>query len=147
MNLPAPRGHQLMGSSDRATMKALLIFPLLAAILWASPVSTAAAEPCNDWPARVELRGALRRAAASRPVNVSFDIRAAGVTMPDWLAARYVDQDEMIVVLQHQFHRLQLLDDRFEVGLWFKGRYARLVIPFTAIKGLWDNKEWKCGNA
>jgi uncharacterized protein len=117
---------------------------MLAAILWASP---ALAEPCNDWPARVELRGALRRAAPNRPVNISFASRAEGVTMPDWLAARYVDQDEMTIVLQHQFHRLRLLDDRFEVGLWFKGRYARLVIPFAAIKGMWDNSERKCGTA
>ena len=128
-------------------MKALLIFPMLAAILWASPVSTALAEPCNDWPARVELRGALRRAAPNRPVNISFAARAEGVTMPDWLADRYVDQDEMTIVLQYQFHRLRLLDDRFEVGLWFKGRYARLVIPFAAIKGMWDNAERKCGTA
>jgi hypothetical protein len=128
-------------------MKALLIFPLLAAMLWASPVSTALAEPCNDWPARVDLRGALRRVAANRPVNIAFATRAEGVTMPDWLAARYVDQDEVTIVLQHQFHRLQLLDDRFEVGLWFKGRYARLVIPFAAVSGLWDNRVWKCGNA
>ena len=125
-------------------MKALLIFPMLAAILWASP---ALAEPCNDWPARVDLRGALRRAAANRPVNISFASRAEGVTMPDWLAARYPDQDEIKIVLQHQFHRLRLLDDRFEVGLWFKGRYARLVIPFAAIKGMWDNAERKCGTA
>src|SRR5262245_5493121 len=128
MNLPAPRGHQLVSSSDRATMKALLIFPLLTAILWASPVSTAAAGPCNDWPARVELRGALRRAAENRPVSVFFDRRAEGVQMPDWLAARYQDQDQMSIVLQYQFHKLVLLDDRFEVGLWFKGRYARLMI-------------------
>ena len=128
-------------------MKALLIFPMLAAILWASPVSTALAEPCNDWPARVELRGALRRAAANRPVSIYFASRAEGVTMPDWLAALYVDQDEMTIVLQHQFHRLRLLDDRFEVGLWFKGRYARLVIPFAAIKRMWDNSERKCGTA
>ena len=125
-------------------MRALLILPMLAAILWASP---ALAEPCNDWPARVELRGALRRAAPNRPVNISFATRAEGVTMPDWLADRYVDQDEMTIVLQHQFHRLRLLDDRFEVGLWFKGRYARLVIPFAAVTGLWDNRVWKCGNA
>jgi hypothetical protein len=53
----------------------------------------------------------------------------------------------MTIVLQHQFHRLRLLDDRFEVGLWFKGRYARLVIPFAAIKGMWDNSELKYGSA
>lgn len=125
-------------------MKALLTFPLLAAILWASP---ALAEACNDWPARVELRGALRRASANRPVNITFAHRAEGVTMPDWLATRYVDQDQVMIVLQHQFHRLLLLDDRFEVGLWFKGRYARLVIPFAAVRSLWDNKVWKCGDA
>ena len=124
--------------------KAWPILPLLAAMLWASP---APAVPCNDWPARVELRGALRRAAQNRPVNISFAIRAEGVSMPDWLAARYPDQDRITIVLQHQFHRLALKDDRFEVGLWFKGRYARLTIPFAAVKGMWDEGELKCGDA
>jgi len=30
-------------------------------------------------------------------------------------------------------------DDRLEVGLWFKGRYARVVVPFDAVTGFWDN--------
>ena len=77
-------------------------------------------------------------------MHVSFDSRAEGVTMPDWLAAQY--PEAMNIVLQHQFHRLVAKDDRFEVGLWFKRRYARLVVPFTAVKGLWDTSERKCGD-
>jgi uncharacterized protein len=123
-------------------MKALLIFPLLAAILWASP---AAAEACGGLPVRAELASTLRLAAEERPVHVSFASRAEGVVMPGWLAAQY--PEEMTIVLQHQFHRLVVKDDRFEVGLWFKRRYTRLVIPFAAVKGLWDTTERKCGDA
>lgn len=123
-------------------MKALLIFPLLAAILAASP---ALAEPCKEELARLDLAAMLRLAAEARPVHVAFDSRAAGVTMPGWLLAQY--RDEMTIVLQHQFDRLVVRDDRFEVGLWFKRRYARLVVPFAAVKGVWDNSERKCGDA
>ena len=125
-------------------MKALLIFPLLAAILWASPAA-AVADACNSLPARFDLAATLRLAAEARPVHVAFDSRAEGVTMPGWLAAKF--PDEMTIILQHQFERLVVKDDRFEVSLWFKGRHARLVVPFAAVKGLWDNSERKCGEA
>ncbi|MGE0285722.1 MAG: ClpXP protease specificity-enhancing factor SspB [Bradyrhizobium sp.] len=122
--------------------KALLIFPLLAAILWASP---SAAEVCQNFAARADLAAALRLAAEARPVHVTFDVRAAGVSLPGWLAAQH--PDDMTIVLQHEFDRLVVKDDRFEVGLWFKRRYARLVVPFAAVKGLWDNGKLKCGSA
>jgi len=122
-------------------LKIRLIPLLLAAFALASP---AEAEPCSHFPERIELAATLRLAAENHPVNVAFGSRAEGVTMPDWLAAQY--PDEMAIVLQHQFDRLKVLDNRFEVGLWFKRRYARLVIPFAAIKGLWDNGAWKCGD-
>ena len=122
--------------------KALLIFPLLAAILWASPSAAAA---CGDHPARTDLAATLRLATEAHPVHVAFDVRAAGVRLPGWLAAQH--PEDMTVVLQHEFDRLVVKDDRFEVGLWFKRRYARLVVPFAAVKGLWDNGELKCGNA
>ena len=122
-------------------MKALSIFPLLAAILLASP---AAAEPCSGLPARTALASTLRIAGEERPVHVSFDSRAEGVTMPGWLGEQH--PEEMNIVLQHQFHRLVVKDDHFEVGLWFKRRYARLVVPFAAVKGVWDTSERKCGD-
>lgn len=122
--------------------KALLIFPLLAAILWASP---SAAETCQGDPARTDLAATLRLATEARPVHVLVDLRAAGVSLPGWLAAQ--QGDDMTIVLQHQFDRLVVKDDRFEVGLWFKRRYARLVVPFAAVKGLWDNGAFKCGEA
>jgi hypothetical protein len=121
-------------------LKTRQIVLLFAAFALASP---AAAEPCSSFPARIELAAALRRAAEDHPVNVAFDSRAEGVTLPDWLSAQY--PDDMAIVLQHQFHRLKVLDSSFEVGLWFKGRYARLVIPFAAINGFWDDGAWKCG--
>ncbi|MEZ5444161.1 MAG: ClpXP protease specificity-enhancing factor SspB [Gammaproteobacteria bacterium] len=122
--------------------KALLIFPLLlAAILWTSP---SAAEICQSLAARADLAAALRLAAEARPV-CHLDVGAAGVSLPGWLAAQH--ESEMTIVLQHEFDRLVVKDDRFEVGLWFKRRYARLVVPFAAVKGLWDDGKLKCGSA
>mgnify|MGYP000058812273 CR=1 FL=1 len=38
-------------------------------------------------------------------------------------------------------------DDRFEVGLRFRRGHARLVVPFAAVKAMWDDGERKCGDA
>jgi hypothetical protein len=51
----------------------------------------------------------------------------------------------MTIVLQHQFAKLVVKDDRFEVGVWFKRRYERLVVPFDAVKGFWDTEVQRCG--
>jgi hypothetical protein len=39
--------------------------------------------------------------------------------LPAYLLAQY--PDEMTIILQFQFRRLVVRDDRFEVELWFKG--------------------------
>jgi hypothetical protein len=44
--------------------------------------------------------------------------------LPAYLLAQY--PDEMTIILQFQFRRLVVRDDRFEIGLWFKGRLERL---------------------
>jgi len=40
--------------------------------------------------------------------------------VPAYLLAQY--PEEMIIILQFQFRRLVVRDDRFELELWFKGR-------------------------
>ena len=104
--------------------------------------------------ARDALRGVLRRVLADAAEHglpgehhffITFLSTAESVKLSPRLLAQY--PEEMTIILQHQFWDLTVLEDRFEVGLWFKGRYARLVIPFAAIKRMWDNSERKCGTA
>lgn len=40
---------------------------------------------------------------------------------------------QMSIILQHQFDRLKVMQDKFEVRLWFKGKPARVVVPFNAV--------------
>jgi hypothetical protein len=68
--------------------------------------------------------------------------RANGVRLPAYLLAQY--PEEMTIILQFQFRRLVVRDDRFEVGLWFEGRPERLVIPFDAVKAFHDRSVATC---
>jgi hypothetical protein len=120
--------------------KSLISLLTLATIALASP---ARAEPCSAVPAHAEMAISLRKADEDRPVHVTFRTRAEGVKLAPFLLAQY--PDEMTIVLQHQFAKLVVKDDRFEVGLWFKRRYERLTVPFDAVKDFWDVKERKCG--
>jgi hypothetical protein len=44
----------------------------------------------------------------------------------------------MTIVIQHQYWDLQVTEHAFEVGLSFSGVPERLLVPFSAIKGLFD---------
>jgi uncharacterized protein len=98
--------------------------------------------PCDTAAARDVMALILPRAAEERPVNVLFRTRAEGVKLPGWLAAEY--PDEISIILQYEFDRLVVKDDRFEVTLWFKRRPARLTIPFDAVKAFHDRSIAKC---
>jgi hypothetical protein len=67
---------------------------------------------------------------------IAFDTRAPGVRISSRLRERY--PEEMTIVLQHQYWDLQVTEHAFEVGLSFSGVPERLLVPFTAIKGLFD---------
>jgi hypothetical protein len=67
---------------------------------------------------------------------ITFDTKAPGVEMADWLRARY--PDEMTVVLQHWFDDLQVTDQGFAVTLNFGNNPERLAIPFDAIRTFVD---------
>ena len=84
----------------------------------------------------------LPRAGDDRPLNVTFKTGADGVTLPAYLLAQY--PEEITVILQYQFERLVVKDDRITVDLWFKGRRERLVIPFAAVTGFYDQSVAKC---
>jgi hypothetical protein len=120
-------------------MKPLLPFLLLAMM---SVASGAKAEPCNTPTTRVEMAATLRRAAEDHPVSINFLTKAEGVKLPAHLLSKY--PDDITIILQYEFARLNVKDDRFEVVLWFKGRSDWVVVPFNAIKAFYDKTELKC---
>lgn len=67
---------------------------------------------------------------------ITFDTRAPGVGMADWLRARY--PEEMTVVLQHWYDDLQVTDQGFAITLNFGNNPERLTIPFDAIRTFVD---------
>jgi hypothetical protein len=60
-------------------------------------------------------------------LKTAFD----GVIVPD--ASRAKHPTDITFVLQHQFERLVVTQDRFSVNLWFKGIKSRVTVPFNAI--------------
>ena len=121
-------------------MKIRMLLSLLAAIAAASPA--AAAESCSTVASRNTIAETLRRAAESRPVNVTFQTRAEGVKISEKLKSKY--SDAMTIILQNEFKQLAVKDDRFEVVLWPATNPERLTVPFTAIRAFWDDATLKC---
>jgi hypothetical protein len=86
-----------------------------------------------------------RDAAARRgrsPGQHQFLTKAEGVKLPAHLLSKY--PDDITIILQYEFARLNVKDDRFEVVLWFKGRSDWVVVPFNAVKAFYDKTELKC---
>ncbi|MBB5518352.1 SspB family protein [Amphiplicatus metriothermophilus] len=67
---------------------------------------------------------------------IEFLTDAPGVEIPDFLRESYPER--MTIVLQHQFANLAVSEEAFEVTLWFKGREARLRVPFEAVASFAD---------
>jgi len=88
------------------------------------------------------VRLALRRAASPGGLPdphhfyISFKTRAAGVSIPGDLVAKY--PDEMTIVLQHQFDDLAPGETFFSVTLSFGGSPRALSIPYTALTRFYD---------
>lgn len=98
-----------------------------------------------DLLAQNALRGVVREALrivardglpGEHHFYIAFNTRHPGVNIGHRLAARY--PREMTIVLQHQFERLEVYEDRFEVSLHFDHVPERLIIPFSAVKGFLD---------
>ena len=67
---------------------------------------------------------------------IEFLTHAPNVSIPDHLKEGYPER--MTIVLQHQFESLTVTDVGFGVTLWFKGKEARLEIPFDAVVSFAD---------
>lgn len=88
------------------------------------------------------IRAALEQAASPEGIPgahhfyITFKTRAAGVSVPPDVSAKY--PDEMTIVLQHQYWDLDVTDARFSVMLKFGGVPKVLVVPYTAIVRFYD---------
>jgi uncharacterized protein len=91
------------------------------------------------------LRGVVREALTltaeqglpgAHHFYITFRSDYPGVTIPDFLRAQY--PREMTIVLEHQFHGLEIDDTRFSVTLSFHGREQRLTVPLISITAFAD---------
>ncbi|NWG71303.1 MAG: stringent starvation protein B [Parvularculaceae bacterium] len=78
----------------------------------------------------------IGKAPGAHHFYIEFQTGHAGVDMPPELRAAYPER--MTIVLQHQFENLVVDDEGFAVTLKFKGRPARLVVPFEAVTAFSD---------
>ncbi len=82
----------------------------------------------------------LRVASSGLPGDhhffIAFDTRAPGVVVSKRLRERY--PEEMTIVLQHQYSRLAVNDERLEVTLSFGNVPERLTVPLKAIRKFFD---------
>lgn len=67
---------------------------------------------------------------------ISFRTDYPGVDISADLRGQY--QNEMTIVMQHQFWDLQIEDARFHVTLSFRGIRERLSVPFAALTSFTD---------
>lgn len=67
---------------------------------------------------------------------ITFDTRAEGVEMAEWLRERY--PEEMTIVIQHWFEDLRVTPDGFAITLNFGNSPEPLAIPFDAVRTFVD---------
>ena len=88
------------------------------------------------------VRAALQRAAGPRGLPgqhhfyITFRTKAAGVSIPDHMHARY--PEEMTIVLEHRFRDLEVFNDYFRVVLTFSGVPHAVIVPFAALTRFYD---------
>lgn len=114
---------------------ALFVALSLLDLALASPARAAACTP-QVLQQREVMREALADVAkrglkGKHHFSITFLTKAKGVAVPDEQRERF--PDAMSVILQHQFERLKVTSDTFEAVLFFKGKPARITVPFNAV--------------
>ncbi len=84
----------------------------------------------------LELIADVGDAPGEHHFYIEFLTGAPDVSIPDFLLEDYPER--MTIVLQHQFEQLTVTEAGFGVTLWFKGKEARLEIPFAAVTSFAD---------
>ncbi|TCT37156.1 SspB family protein [Martelella mediterranea] len=92
------------------------------------------------------LRGMIRKVLAEVAATghlpgehhffITFLTNAPGVRISPALKEKYDQQ--MTIVIQHQYWDLKVTESQFEIGLSFSDVPERLVVPFSAIVGFYD---------
>ncbi len=88
------------------------------------------------------IKQALKKAASperlpgDHQLYITFQTRAAGVSVPPELVARF--RDEMTIVLQHQYRDLAPGETFFSVVLNFDGQPKKLSVPYAAVTRFQD---------
>ena len=90
---------------------------------------------------RAVVKEAMNRVAADglpgeHHLYITFRTQEPGVNIADHLVEKY--EDEMTIVLQHQYDSLTVDEDGFAVSLNFNNKQERLEIPFHAISAFAD---------
>ena len=85
---------------------------------------------------RVLTQVAEKGLPGSHHFYISFRSNDPGVTLPDYLRAKY--PEEMTIVLQHQYWDLILGSDFFEVTVSFNKQQERIRVPFAALSAFVD---------
>lgn len=67
---------------------------------------------------------------------ITFATKFPDVSLPKSLLEKY--HEEMTIVLQHQYRKLVVEDDKFQISLSFSGKYEKLSIPYKAITSFSD---------
>lgn len=67
---------------------------------------------------------------------VTFRTHQQGVQMEDWLKDKF--PEEMTIVIQHQYEKFVVHDDRFEIMLRFGGNLQELRVPLGAVTRFFD---------
>ncbi len=84
----------------------------------------------------LQMTEGLGAAPGDHHFYIEFETQADGVQIPEHLVTTYPVR--MTIVLQHQFDDLEVRDDGFSVTLWFKGKQARLTVPYSAVTSFAD---------
>lgn len=115
---------------------------LIAAIAALTSPARAEQVACDSAEGHETMVGTLPQAGDDHPVHVTFRTDAKGAELPRRLLTQY--PHEMTVILQYEFERLVVTNERIAVNLWFKGRPARVVIPFASVTAFFDRSVARC---
>lgn len=84
----------------------------------------------------LSITAELKKTPGDHHFYIEFATQAPGVVIPDHLLETY--PEAMTIVIQHQFDNLEVDEEKFAITLWFKGKPARLTVPFEAVTNFAD---------
>ena len=96
------------------------------------PYPTIVREALRDVPRRVLAKVAEEGLPGAHHFFIELDTQAEGVSLPAHLKAQY--PEKMTIVLQNDFHALEVDAIGFGVNLAFGGVRSDLYVPFAAIR-------------